>query len=352
MQIDVLVLHDTLHDDFADALGEALADKGVAFGRAPPERPPDAARVLVIVGRCSPEVLAAAAARGMAVLPVDPGAAWLADAPPALRARRVADAVDALLIIGRPVPRTGDETVARARAEIERALKRETDESPLVRICEALSRAIQWGAPIYNSGGAEGCARIYQAASDAVRAFIDSKVESGEGQLLDAIADELGGVDETLEVLGDDAWDERAWTLRHAFDRILIARRTADALYAIDDLFGGLMRAGRGLNASLIYDLISVAISHGAPIYNAGSPVGCAQVYLCTAAGLLKLLGAERRPDEGRTEPLARETLTPLVAGGARRLEADPDGLAWALRRAFDALVEAAAEERRWEHDC
>ena len=116
-------------------------------------------------------------------------------------------------------------------------------------------------------------------------------------------------------------------------------------------LFAGLARSGRQPNASLVYDIISVSISHGAPIYNSGSPVGCAQIYLGAAAGLLRLLGAEPGPDEGRTEPLARESLTPLVAAGVRRLESDADGLAWSLRHAFDRLVEAAAHERTWEHD-
>lgn len=351
MQAPVLVLHDAAHDALAEAIGEALAERGVSAVLGPPERAEEAFRVLVLLVPLSGEHLTAATRRGAAVLPVGEAEGWLGTGRLEARAKRVADAIDALLIIGRPDGRTGGQTITRARADIDRVLAEASDLSPLVRICEALSVAIQWGVPLYNADDPEGCAHIYRAASDAVRRFIAARVADGRGQLLDAVDDELAGVEETLAALGETAWDEQAWTLRHTFDRILIARRTADALFAIDDLFGGLMRAGRLLNASLVYDVISVAISHGAPIYNSGSPVGCAQIYLGTAAGLLKLLGAEQREGEGRTEPMARDILTPLVAGGARRLEDDPDGLAWSLRRAFDRLVETAAEERRWEHD-
>ncbi len=351
MEIDVLVLPDARHDGLAEQIGEALAERGVSTARVSDDTSFSGSRVLVALGRPDPAHLKAATEAGLAVLPALVEDGWLAG-DIADRARRIADAVDALLIIGQSLQRTSDEAVARASADIRDCLDAPDDSgTPLVRICEALSLAIQWGAPIYNRGDVESCAMIYRDTAHAVRAYIEREVAHGGGQLLDAIDHELETVDATLAELGPDRWDEQAWTLRHTFDRILIARRTAKALQAIDDLFGGLVRAGRRPNASLVYDIISVSISHGAPIYNSGSPVGCAQIYLGTAAGLLRLLGAEAHADEGQTEPLSRELLTPLVAAGGRRLESDADGLAWSLRRAFDRLVEAAARERTWEHD-
>lgn len=350
MEIDVLVLHDATQDDLADRLGEALAERGVSMHGIAAGEPLRDARVLVPLIEVDPDVLAAALSDGLAILPGVADGGWLAGDTDA-RARRIADAVDALLIIGRPRVRSTDETVLRAETDVRASLEDDGERSPLGRICEAFSLAIQWGAPIYNRGAVEACARIYRSTASAVRRFIDERIADGEGELLDAIAFELTAAEESLAALAEDAWDEQAWTLRHTFDRILAARRTADALRNIDDLFAGLVRAGRRANASLVYDIISVSISHGAPIYNSGSPVGCAQIYVCTAAGLLRLLGAEPRSGEGRTEPLARETLTPLVAAAARRLESDADGLAWSLRGAFDRLVETAARERTWEHD-
>ncbi len=119
----------------------------------------------------------------------------------------------------------------------------------------------------------------------------------------------------------------------------------------MDGLFVGLRSAGRASNASLVHDVVSLAISHGAPIFNAGSHVGCAQIYLRTAAGLLELLG-EAQEEEGQTEVLARASLPALLDEAESRLRQRPTDYAWELRHAFDALVETAAEERSWEHDC
>lgn len=352
MEVDVLLLHRERDSAFAEALEGAFLEKGVSFESGPPDHPPSGERVLVVLGEVTVERLAAAAMKGVAILPVAPVDGWLAEGAASARAQQVADAVDALLIIGRPARRTSDEAIERALADIRDRFARDEAESPLARICETFKRAIFWGEPLCEAGSAEGCARIYRATAELVLDHIAELMDRGEGQLLDAIGEELDAAMGALGVLRHDAFAEQTWTLRHTFDRILIARRTADALYALDDLFKGLMQAGRQLSATLIYDVISLAISHGAPIYNSGSSVGCAQIYLCTAAGLLRQLGVEGASGEGRSEGLTREVLAPLVASGARRLSEDPDGLAWGLRRAFDEVVETAAEERRWEHDC
>lgn len=350
MEIDAFLLHDASEPDFVEAIADALAEKGVVFTAGGLDDAGDGVRVVIALGRLGPDRAAALVEAGVAVLPVASGG-WLADEGRESRARRIADAVDALLLIGAPSRRVSEETVERALEMISIHHRRELDLSPLERICETLRVALEWGEPICETGGLSGCVRIYRGTAELVTAYIGEQHGRGEGQLLDAVADELESALDAVGRLRDDAVDEQVWTLRHTFDRILVAQQTARALYAIDDLFTGLMQAGRRLNASLIYDVISLSISHGAPVYNDGSPIGCAQIYLCTAAGLLRQLGAESNGEEGRTEPLVRHALTPLIASGARRLEDDPDALAWSLRRAFDEIVEVAAEERRWEHD-
>lgn len=350
MEIDVLLLHDATELALLDSIAAALDEKGVVFHAGELDDVDAGVRVVVAVGALEPAAMARLLANGVVVVPAVSGG-WLADHARESRARRIADAVDALLLIGAPSRRVSEESVQRALEMVRLHHRRELEISPLERICETLRVAIEWGEPICETGGLSGCVRIYRGTAELVSAYISDQHERGEGQLLDAVADELDSALAAVERLREDAVDEQVWTLRHTFDRILVAQRTARALYAIDDLFTGLMQAGRRLNASLIYDIISLSISHGAPVYNDGSPIGCAQIYLCTAAGLLRQLTAEANGDEGRTEPLVRRTLTPLFASGARRLQEDPDALAWSLRRAFDEIVEVAAEERRWEHD-
>ncbi|MCA9539881.1 MAG: hypothetical protein KC620_13380 [Myxococcales bacterium] len=344
MTLDVLVLADEAHHPFRDELEAVLTRKGLTVTRALDDRE---ARAVVACGACDPAQIMAALDRGAVVLPVGPADSWLAEAPLPVLARRVADAIDALLLLGRPERRTSDETIARACDEID-AQCADAGLPPLTRLCETITLAIHWGAPMYNAGGVDGCRRIYQHTAEQLLTTMGEAEDDDEAALLEALADELA---DALESVPDQPdIDAAAWTLRHAFDRILVARQTAEALHALEGLFDDLTRAGRGLSASLIYDVINLAVTHGAPLYNAGSAVGCAQVYLCTAAGLLRLL-AEPGPDDGRTEQTARETLPKLVERGEEQLREDADALAWGLRRAFDALAEIAAEERRWEHD-
>jgi hypothetical protein len=259
-------------------------------------------------------------------------------------AERVVSSIEALLAVSAPERLHDDEVVERALGEVF-ALVEAHDGEPLEQVCDAISLAIARGAPIYNAGSARGCATIYRRAAGRV---VDAMGDDDDG-LLDAVRTELVGALATAEEDDEDD-DAVAWTMRHAFDRIIIARHTAEAMHTLDGLFEGLRGAGRALNASLVYDVISLAISHGAPIYNAGSHVGCAQIYIRTASGLVACLGPDH-PDESRTEALARSSLPPLLAEYEARLQENPTDLSWDLRHAFDALVEVAAEERSWEHD-
>lgn len=80
---------------------------------------------------------------------------------------------------------------------------------------------------------------------------------------------------------------------------------------------------------SEIDQTIGAAISIGAPIYNAGSPLGCYRIYEGAAYKLLYRL-------EDRC-PLA----TGLLRAGLAKAESDrgADARAWTMRRTFDALL-------------
>lgn len=75
--------------------------------------------------------------------------------------------------------------------------------------------------------------------------------------------------------------------------------------------------------------VIAEAISIGAPIYNAGSPLGCFRIYEGAAYKLLVLVGS------GCPE------LAALVRAGLGRAEADRSfaDKSWTLRRTFDTVL-------------
>jgi hypothetical protein len=75
--------------------------------------------------------------------------------------------------------------------------------------------------------------------------------------------------------------------------------------------------------------VISQAISIGAPIYNAGSPLGCYRIYEGTAYKLLYVLGSR-----------CSELTALLRAGLAQaRTDAAVDRKAWTMRHTFDTIL-------------
>jgi hypothetical protein len=78
-----------------------------------------------------------------------------------------------------------------------------------------IEQAISIGAPTYNRGDIPVCARLYLAtALTLVHAQI-ARGFPGQAKALDTLKKGVG------EALTQSDADERAWTLRHAFDRIL-----------------------------------------------------------------------------------------------------------------------------------
>lgn len=109
------------------------------------------------------------------------------------------------------------------------------------------------------------------------------------------------------------------------------------------------------LSLARIATVIDLALSFGVPIYNAGSQVGCAEVYLRTARGLVAVLSKQA----ARAAPADVTPSRLAVAGDDLKRAADaPNGvtpananeLAWALRRAFDRTLLAELFERAIAH--
>ncbi len=350
--LDVLVLHDADNLDQAEALTKALAERGL---RARAGDAWAAARVAVTCGDVPTVPLRRAIEHGTAVLPLAGLHGWLEDAREGDLAERLVEGVVALLRLGARGGVADEAEVERALAAIDARRRREAEDLTVEGVCGILALAIERGAPIFNAGSVAGCARIYLHTARGLAADLEAKdPEPGHALfclVLTELVDALAGIDADPEL---DA-EGRAWALRRCYDRILMARHTAEAVESLDTLFEDLRRAGRPLTASLAYDVISLAVSHGAPVYNAGSHGGCARIYLCCARGLLERLPCElpraEAPDASPTEALVRSSLPPLLDEAEVRLEQEATELAWDLRHAFDAIVAEAADERSWEHD-
>jgi hypothetical protein len=114
------------------------------------------------------------------------------------------------------------------------------------------------------------------------------------------------GLDECTKLTDDD---QRAWAMRHAFDEVIAM-------------------GNPGLAAGDLQEYLSLAISLGAPIYNAGDYRGCYEIYAATARFLLTSAAGD---DEAqRLLHQALEQCSLLI---------DPNEQAWAMRHAFDAIL-------------
>lgn len=78
----------------------------------------------------------------------------------------------------------------------------------------------------------------------------------------------------------------------------------------------------------VLHGMIEAAITIGAPVYNAGDPRGCYDIYAATARMLLKILDAGSMPSQQLSAALQSASL-----------ELDCDEQSWILRRAFDKIL-------------
>ncbi len=78
-----------------------------------------------------------------------------------------------------------------------------------------IEQAIALGAPAYNRGDIAGCARLYLATALTLIHAQATRGFPGQAKALDTLKKGASEAYTQTDV------DERAWTLRHAFDRIL-----------------------------------------------------------------------------------------------------------------------------------
>jgi TIR domain len=153
----------------------------------------------------------------------------------------------------------------------------------------------------------------------------------------------------------------------------------AEALDEIDEALGDAGGSGRMGDIAEVERVIVIAVSHGAPLYNRGDIMGCAEIYLQTVMRLNNLLGAaaglktprmrgmgpplplmpvdDAAKAEGDAMAVAREEL--LRVSALKLTAANADKVAWEIRHAFDHVrfishvlkaVEAAFARLRDSH--
>ena len=195
---------------------------------------------------------------------------------------------------------------------------------------DAIARAIDVGAPLYNAGNFEACYRIYAGAAleveRAVKACPGPKAALAAGV---ANADKLSD------------WSAKAWAMRDAFDGLL-ALGQPGASGPPNRPKPALAPAALAGCAAADLDVLAVtirsAIDVGAPLFDAGNPEACFRIYAGAVAEI------------DRTAPrcaAARNVLDKSLDDAGR--QADAAAKAWVIRDGFDAVT-GAIEGARIAH--
>lgn len=199
------------------------------------------------------------------------------------------------------------------------------------QLLRAIGEAIELGAPLYNEGNHEACYRIYESTILEL------------DRSMPACANARGALKDGLKVAeGKTGATAKAWALRDAFDGLIDVLERSE-LGAAADPAAKVVRAVPHHELSLIAtcsdealkrveDGIASAIELGAPLFNKGNVEACFRVYQGAALELNRTVpkcpGVKKALNDGVTKANA--------AGSA-------DAKAWAMRDAFDGLLEVLA---------
>lgn len=186
-----------------------------------------------------------------------------------------------------------------------------------------IDAAIKVGAPLYNDGNFEACYRIYESTA----LDMANKVDACEGPKR-ALLDGIKAAD------GLDAWTDKAWAMRDAFDGVLAV---ATRKFAGGGVVRHVPQHGDEVFAQCadeqvarVGDELAAAIENGAPLYNDGNIEACYRIY----AGAVRDI--ERKVE--RCPALKQALQDGLGAADGRTGWKDK---AWALRDAFDGVLDA-----------
>jgi len=202
---------------------------------------------------------------------------------------------------------------------------------------EAITRAINIGAPLYNEGNFEATYRIYAGAAREVESTV-SACAGPKAALAAGVA--------RADTLSD--WSDKAWAMRDAFDGLIALVEPADPATggapapvraperAKPVLAPGALTGCAPDDLASMGSAIRSAIEVGAPLYDAGNPEATFRIYA----------GAVAEIDRKATNcPAPRALLDKSLHDADLKQEAAAK--AWVLRDAFDAVTSAIASAPR-----
>lgn len=194
---------------------------------------------------------------------------------------------------------------------------------------DAIGRAIDLGAPLYNDGHFEATYRIYAGAAREV----ESTVKGCAGPKA-ALAAGVANADKLAD------FSAKAWAMRDAFDGLIAlvvpngaagSGASAPAPARVKPALAPAALAGCAAgNLDVLAKEIGAAITVGAPLYDAGNPDATFRIYAGAVAELDRKVSACR-------------AAIALLDQSLRTADAEPDAAAkaWILRDAFDAVTAA-----------
>ncbi len=202
-------------------------------------------------------------------------------------------------------------------------------------IASEIERAINLGAPLYNSGNVEACYRIYAGVALDLNKKAD--ICTGPKRAL------LDGV-QTADKLDD--WSAKAWAMRDAFDGLLaVFERKATAIKDENKkitqerktiaVSSTVLNDCSGEEIGQMQSNIISAINVGAPLYNSGNIEACYRIY------------------EGAINNIERKVKAcspakQLLQGGVQEADKQQtwEAKSWALRDAFDGILKAIDQKK------
>lgn len=223
-----------------------------------------------------------------------------------------------------------------------------------IQICDLISVAIQYGAPVYNQGFPEKCAKIYCKAAKELTDLLQIEPNDLLGKfrfLCEKISDVISKYDDVNDKNADDV----AWDLRDIFDKILVEHFSTwaiSAINAVDKAFDSEVESSTLISLSKIQWILALTISKGSPVYDEGYHKDCAMVYLHSARLLDNLLIGYSREDIESNYYLSfsQQTIGCCLSDFSSVIE-DPDRkyvwalknrpkeLSWKLRKSFDSIL-------------
>ena len=121
---------------------------------------------------------------------------------------------------------------------------------------------------------------------------------------------------------------------------------TVSAYKEFERACNALRQTGQVVDDHVVTSILTEAIKHGAPVYNGGSPIDCARIYRYAANRLIELIRTNQSSARHtRVPPGVREAenLLPAITPAEGAITAEnADELAWALRRAFDRILDVS----------